>query len=206
MLACAPSSSFHTVSAADNRQQNVPNLVPSLSQPFAPHANGSGMSDAGASALPFNLDPFTAKQMAALQATSLAKAANRSAPGGTSAAYFGGMSTNQSNSLSAPHDSHPFAPLSDLQAPNPPMNVRPSPPLPPPAVAYALLPSFSGPRAPAAAQQCCHAAGNPQAAQAQLAEWPCLSHGSTWDAPSPSAHRRPLPAQLRSCQHAMEVP
>nr|VWO96783.1 ARID domain-containing protein [Ganoderma boninense] len=85
------------------------------------------MSDAGGSALPFHLDPSTAKQMAALQATSLAKAANRSAPGGTSAAYFGGMSTNQSNSLSAPHDSHPFAPLPDLQAPNPHMN----PPQPP---------------------------------------------------------------------------
>ncbi|KAH8100630.1 hypothetical protein BXZ70DRAFT_938118 [Cristinia sonorae] len=40
------------------------------------------------------MDPFAAKQMAALQATSLAKAANRSAPGGTSASYFGGMSSN----------------------------------------------------------------------------------------------------------------
>ncbi|KAI0704912.1 hypothetical protein BC835DRAFT_1315745 [Cytidiella melzeri] len=47
--------------------------------------------------LPFNnLDPFTAKQMAALQATSIAKAGNRSAPGGvTSASYFGGLSTHQ---------------------------------------------------------------------------------------------------------------
>ena len=47
--------------------------------------------------MPFNLDPYTAKQMALLQATSLAKAGNRSAPGGTSASYFGGMSLNHSN-------------------------------------------------------------------------------------------------------------
>ncbi|RDX55986.1 hypothetical protein OH76DRAFT_586460 [Lentinus brumalis] len=60
--------------------------------------------------------------MAALQATSVAKAANRSAPGGTSAGYFGGMATNQSSSLSRPDDSHPFPPLSDPQAPNTPMN------------------------------------------------------------------------------------
>lgn len=47
--------------------------------------------------MPFNLDPYAAKQMALLQATSLAKAGNRSAPGGTSASYFGGMSLNNSN-------------------------------------------------------------------------------------------------------------
>lgn len=45
--------------------------------------------------MPFpGMDSYAAKQMAALQATSLAKAANRSAPGGTSASYFGGMSIN----------------------------------------------------------------------------------------------------------------
>lgn len=42
------------------------------------------------------LDGFAAKQMAALQATSLAKAGNRSAPGGTSVPYFGGLLTPQS--------------------------------------------------------------------------------------------------------------
>ncbi|GJE86009.1 ARID/BRIGHT DNA binding domain-containing protein [Phanerochaete sordida] len=44
-----------------------------------------------------NLDPYTAKQMAALQATSLAKAGNRYAPGGGTSAssYFGGLSTHQ---------------------------------------------------------------------------------------------------------------
>ena len=42
------------------------------------------------------LEGFAAKQMAALQATSLAKAGNRSAPGGTSVPYFGGLLTPQS--------------------------------------------------------------------------------------------------------------
>ncbi|KAI0335418.1 hypothetical protein GY45DRAFT_1431031 [Cubamyces sp. BRFM 1775] len=80
-------------------QQNVPNT----NGGGAPATFGSSISDGSVNGsasggpvpnLPFNLDPFTAKQMAALQATSLAKAANRSAPGGTSASYFGGMSMN----------------------------------------------------------------------------------------------------------------
>ncbi|KAI0757114.1 hypothetical protein C8Q80DRAFT_1265086 [Daedaleopsis nitida] len=79
------------------------------------HGAGDGMG---------HLDPFT-KQMAALQATSLAKAGNRSAPGGTSAGYFGGMASSETAAHSRPDDSHAFPPLPDLQAPNPHMNVRP---------------------------------------------------------------------------------
>ena len=87
-----------------------------------------GDGGGGGGGLGFALDPFTAKQMAALQATSLAKAGNRSAPGGTSAPYLGGMSTNQSLAHSRPDEGHAFSPLLDLQAPNLPMNVRPFPP------------------------------------------------------------------------------
>lgn len=102
-----------------DRQQNVGKVGTVL---------GMSQSDGG---FGFNLDPFTAKQMAALQATSLAKAGNRSVPGATSGAtsapYFGGMSTNQTQLHSRPdsQDSHAFPPLPDLQAPIPPMNVRP---------------------------------------------------------------------------------
>lgn len=92
-------------------------LLPSLS--VGHHAA------ADASALPFNLDPSTAKQMAALQATSLAKAANRSVPGGTSAPYFGGLSSNQHSRPDHPNsasDGHAFP---DSQLPHNFMNVSP---------------------------------------------------------------------------------
>ena len=127
------------------RQQNVPNT--NGAAPFGSSiSDGSGSSSSGpVPNLPFNLDPFTAKQMAALQATSLAKAANRSAPGGTSASYFGGMSMNpntaQLQQPLLPQHHHPLLPPTepaptsaaapflhphDHQAPGPSMNVRPS--------------------------------------------------------------------------------
>ena len=73
---------------------------PSPQPPFSPSASGQATPDG-----PFNfdnLDPNAAKQMAALQATSLAKAGNRYAPGGvTSASYFGGLSNHQLSRLDA---------------------------------------------------------------------------------------------------------
>ena len=67
---------------------------PSPQPPFSPSVPPPISPDGG---LSFNnLDPYAAKQMAALQATSLAKAGNRYAPGGvTSASYFGGLSNHQ---------------------------------------------------------------------------------------------------------------
>ena len=70
-----------------------PNLPSANNQqnPFPPNLLNASTDGS----MPFSgMDPYAAKQMAALQATSLAKAANRSAPGGTSASYFGGMSIN----------------------------------------------------------------------------------------------------------------
>ena len=116
---------------------------------------------------------------------------------------------NQSSSLSrpdAPHDSHPFAPLPDLQAPNPPMNVCPVPPFSQARSRSPPSPFPTAPTATAAAQQCCHAAGGPQAAQALLAQRPRHPNGPTQHAPSATAHRRPLSAQLRPRKHALEVP
>ncbi|KAH9937577.1 uncharacterized protein B0H18DRAFT_1113394 [Fomitopsis serialis] len=63
------------------------------------------------------LDAFTAKQMAALQATSLAKAGNRSAPGGTSVPYFGGLLTPQSQTSGPPALPPPDAAPPQLAAP-----------------------------------------------------------------------------------------
>lgn len=80
---------FRCLSSSSSSQTQRSQQPPfSPSQPLSPDV-----------ALPFNnLDPFAAKQMAALQATSIAKAGNRSAPGGvTSASYFGGLSTHQSS-------------------------------------------------------------------------------------------------------------
>ncbi|GBE78317.1 hypothetical protein SCP_0112020 [Sparassis crispa] len=66
----------------------------------------------------FGLDQYTAKQMAALQATSLAKAGNRSAPGGTSVPYFGGMQSSAHPRPDAPQDPrHSLGALSDFQQP-----------------------------------------------------------------------------------------
>ena len=71
-------------------------------QPSFTSAASPNITPDAASGLPFALDPNTAKQMAALQATSLAKVANRSAPGGvTSASYFGGLSNHQLSRLDA---------------------------------------------------------------------------------------------------------
>ncbi|KAL4243558.1 hypothetical protein ABKN59_001121 [Abortiporus biennis] len=77
----------------------LPAIPPAAQQPLPQN----GTPDPS---MPFNLDPYTAKQMALLQATSLAKAGNRSAPGGTSASYFGGMSLNNSSrpDSSSPQD------------------------------------------------------------------------------------------------------
>ena len=65
--------------------------------------------------------------MAALQATSLAKAGNRYAPGGvTSGAYFGGMSTHQSSrpdSTSLP-DLNNIASAAQQGPPGQPSNVN----------------------------------------------------------------------------------
>ncbi|OSD03539.1 hypothetical protein PYCCODRAFT_1476932 [Trametes coccinea BRFM310] len=119
-------------------QHNVPNTGPApfgqpppsiSSDPSAgngfPAGAGHGPSNPMPNPnLPFNvanLDPFTAKQMAALQATSLAKAANRSAPGGTSASYFGGLSSashlhvpsNPALPFAAPRLSDPAVPPHD---------------------------------------------------------------------------------------------
>ncbi|KAI0961434.1 hypothetical protein AcV7_000535 [Taiwanofungus camphoratus] len=97
------------------------NISNTAHQPAFPSPASLSVSDGS---LPFNLDPYTAKQMAALQATSLAKAGNRSAPGGTSVPYFGGMSMNQPHpGLSRPDapqelHSHAFGGLPDFQAPN----------------------------------------------------------------------------------------
>ncbi|CAL1696053.1 unnamed protein product [Somion occarium] len=71
----------------------LPSVPPQTPQPSL-FQSQNGSSDPS---MPFSLDPYTAKQMAALQATSLAKVGNRSAPGGTSAGYFGGMSINNPN-------------------------------------------------------------------------------------------------------------
>lgn len=90
------------------------------------------------------LEGFAAKQMAALQATSLAKAGNRSAPGGTSVPYFGGLLTPQSQtvhpqgvlvpaSMALAANSQPGLPLSGPHQPQPglsPDAAQPQLPLP----------------------------------------------------------------------------
>lgn len=118
-----------------HRQHNTaPPHSPPFSGPAPTTATSSvaalgldSSSSSSSSSLSFGLDPYTAKQMAALQATSLAKAANRSAPGGTSGPNFGGLSMNQLNSFSRSdtQDSthHPFP---DLQASNQHLNVSSS--------------------------------------------------------------------------------
>ncbi|KAJ3529358.1 hypothetical protein NM688_g7866 [Phlebia brevispora] len=99
-----------------------------LQQPSFSSAGPPNISSDAASSLPFTLDSNTAKQMAALQATSLAKVANRSAPGGvTSASYFGGLSAHQlsrpdSSSSSQETSNFPFPGLSNLQTHGPSTN------------------------------------------------------------------------------------
>ena len=112
-----------------HRQQH--NAAPQPPTSYSQSATGAGASSAGAgfdTSLSFGLDPYTAKQMAALQATSLAKAGNRSAPGGTSVPNFGGMSMNQPSPFprsdsGAQQDNHAFSAVSDLQASNQQLNV-----------------------------------------------------------------------------------
>lgn len=138
--------------------------------------------------------------MAALQATSLAKAGNRSAPGGTSVPNFGGLSMNQPNSFSRPDsgaqdiNNHAFSPVSDLQASNQQLNVSPSYLSSFPLVFSCEL-SFNGP-APQSANE--RSSDTTDATQAFLSKWPHIHLQPTQCALATSPHWRSKPSWVRS--------
>jgi hypothetical protein len=173
--------------------------LPSSSQhaPFSP--SSSNQPGAGDGSLPFsNLDPFAAKQMAALQATSIAKAGNRSAPGGvTSASYFGGLSTHQMPRSASNPSLEPTAGPPLLQGNSPSHNVTCSLPL------FVL---------PVVAHSCTeheHRAtttATVPAAQEELPPWSRQRHDTACCPIAATAHRRALPTRLRPHELALEVP
>lgn len=173
--------------------------------PFSPSTPQPGTPDGS---LPFNnLDPLTAKQMAALQATSIAKAGNRSAPGGvTSASYFGGLSTHQmprsasDSSLGAePTASHPFQ---QVPGSGPALIVT---------VFLLLLVVCAVADCAAASQhEPCStsttAANSSSTTQTKLSPWPRQCHAAARYAASATANRYPLSIHVRPFKLTVENP